>query len=53
MSNITPKLLRNLKKVIFGSETSIPGHQPLSVFILKNPVSDVVVVLDRLDRSRA
>ena len=26
--------------MIFWSETSIPGDQPLSVFILKNPVSD-------------
>ena len=26
--------------MIFWSETSIPGHQPLSVFIVKNPVSD-------------
>ena len=40
MSNITPKLFRNSKKVIFWSESSIPEHQPLSVFILKNPVFD-------------
>jgi hypothetical protein len=39
VSKIAPKLLRNSKKVIFGSETTIPEHQRLSVFFLKNRVS--------------